>query len=232
MRLQGEVLPILSQPGQFIHLKIGQVSEFMLRRPVSIADVDREEKSITIIYKVVGHGTNWLSTRIIGDEIDGLGPLGNGFSLQQHKGESILLVGGGVGVPPLYYAAKELSKHNHVTAVLGFQTSEAIFYESEFSQIAKTWITTDDGSYGYSGLVTELIASLGSFTTYYACGPNGMLKSVQSQLSDIKGYLSLEERMGCGIGACLACVCQTRCNKGYIKICKDGPVVNADEVIL
>ncbi|GAA0460778.1 dihydroorotate dehydrogenase electron transfer subunit [Alkalibacillus silvisoli] len=233
MVLKGEEIPSLVQVGQFIHIEIGEGEEFMLRRPISIAEVNDEEKTMTIIYKVTGKGTHWLSQLEQEGQLNVLGPLGNGFNIEHHNHDHILIVGGGVGVPPLYHLAKKLSQHNHVTAVLGFQTKEAVFYETQFQQFANTKITTDDGSYGYKGQVTKVIEKLNQpFTTYYACGPSGMLKAVQNQMSHLNGYLSLEERMGCGIGACFACVCEHTNDKGYVKICQDGPVLKASEVIL
>ncbi|GEN44846.1 dihydroorotate dehydrogenase electron transfer subunit [Alkalibacillus haloalkaliphilus] len=233
MVLTSNTIPQRANSGQFIHVEIGEGNEHMLRRPISIADLDQENGLITIIYKVMGEGTKWLSKREESNVLNVLGPLGNGFDLDHHVGDNILIVGGGVGVPPLYHVTKRLSQHNNVTAVLGFQSKEAVFYEKQFSQYAKTYIATDDGSYGHSGLVTDVINQLNEpFTTFYACGPNGMLKAVQNQLTYLEGYLSLEERMGCGIGACFACVCEYRSQKGYVKICQDGPVLKASEVLL
>ncbi|WP_279401210.1 dihydroorotate dehydrogenase electron transfer subunit [Piscibacillus salipiscarius] len=206
----------------------------MLRRPISIADYDKQINQLTIIYKVFGEGTDWLARQLPGGQINVLGPLGNGFDLSGIQGQTVIVIGGGVGVPPLYNLVKQLnSQFNDVTAILGYQSKVSIFYEKEFKDLTQTYIATDDGTYGYDGLVTDVIRELRfSYDHYFSCGPTGMLKAVQHQLSDIDGYISIEERMGCGVGACFACVCQADNDKGYVKICQDGPVFHAKEVTL
>lgn len=214
-------------PGQFLHI---QVVNHTLRRPVSIADVDKNNGTVTILFKRIGSGTKQLATTSIGEIIYALGPNGHGFPLNARKGETILIVGGGIGVPPLYYLAKQL-KTRDITPiiVLGFQTKDFVFYEEPFKQLGTTHIVTNDGSYGHKGFVTNVIEAFDKIDSYYACGPLPMLKAVKAQCSQIPGYLSLEERMGCGVGACLACVVETN-DGAYRKICRDGPVFQAQEV--
>ncbi len=215
-------------PGQFLHIS---VPGHTLRRPVSIADVDKKEHTITILFKQIGSGTKALASLPVGATLDVLGPNGNGFNLQEKNGDTILLIGGGIGVPPLYYLGKSLVEKGYkIISVLGFQTKDYVFYEQKFSKIGKTIIVTDDGSYGEKGLVTDVLNEIEQIDCYYSCGPLPMLKSVRSHLSHKKGYLSLEERMGCGVGACFACVVPTNDDSGYKKICQDGPVFQAEEV--
>ncbi|NIK10723.1 dihydroorotate dehydrogenase electron transfer subunit [Alkalibacillus almallahensis] len=233
MVISGEEIPLQIQSGQFVHIQIGDGKLNMLRRPISVADINRISKTITLIYHVTGDGTKWLSTLTEGTMVNVLGPLGNGFEIKHAEGNHILIVGGGVGVPPLYHLTKQLVRHHQVTVVLGFATHEAIFYESAFQQLAETYVATNDGTYGYHGVVTDVINQLDQpFQYYYACGPSPMLQAVQRQMTDTHGQLSFEERMGCGVGACFACVCEAKNDKGYVKICQDGPVLQANEVIL
>ncbi len=220
----------VAQPGQFIHIA---VEGHTLRRPISIANIDQEKETITILFKLNGLGTKQLSTYRVGNELDVLGPLGNGFPIKDSGEATILLVGGGIGVPPLYNLGKSLvEKGFEVISILGFQTRNNVFYEEEFKQLGKTFIVTDDGTYGDKGYVTDIINKIGHFDTYYSCGPIPMLQAVQARLKESPGYISLEERMGCGVGACYACVIQTNDEQGYKKICHDGPVFHAQEVIL
>lgn len=216
-----------AEPGQFLHV---QTKAHTLRRPISIADVDKENKTITILFKVLGSGTKQLAATPAGEYLHAIGPNGNGFPLTAPKGETVLIVGGGIGVPPLFYLAKQLKKRDvHIVAVLGFQSKDFVFYEEPFNHLADTYIVTNDGSYGYKGFVTTVMKNMHQFNTYYACGPRAMLQAVKSQHKDIPGYLSFEERMGCGVGACLACVVPSD-DGGYRKVCKDGPVFHAEEV--
>ncbi|GIO21902.1 dihydroorotate dehydrogenase electron transfer subunit [Oceanobacillus sp. J11TS1] len=217
-------------PGQFLHLL---VPGFTLRRPISIAKVDKQEGSVTILFKIVGGGTSALAAYQPGMTIDALGPNGNGFSVDDVKeGERVLLVGGGIGVPPIYHLAKQLAEKNvELIAVLGFQSKDYVFYEAEFQKIAKTYVVTNDGSYGHQGFVTHVFSEVGAFDQYFSCGPLPMLRAITKELKDIPGKVSLEERMGCGVGACMACVLPTVDNN-YKKICSDGPVFSAQEVVL
>lgn len=231
MILENEYISTHAVPGQFIHIAVPGLT---LRRPISIAAVDKQAHTITILFKTVGDGTEALSTYEKGNILDVLGPAGQGFPFDDlHGGSSILLIGGGIGVPPIYFLATELKKrHMNLQFILGFQSKEYLFYEKEFQALGETIIVTNDGSYGEKGFVTDVFDHVAPFERYYSCGPLPMLKAVKNQLKHKKGYLSFEERMGCGVGACFACVIPTNDQKGYKKICQDGPVFAADEVIL
>lgn len=231
MILASETISQQAIPGQFIHILI---PHHLLRRPISIAEVNKAQKTVTIIYKVVGKGTKFLAHCEQGDTVDVLGPNGNGFDVQQLKKPStVLLVGGGVGIPPVYFLGKTLKEQGHrVLSILGFQSKEYIFYADAFNQLGQTKIVTEDGSYGTKGVVTDVIDSMAFFDLYFTCGPLPMIQAVIQHLPDKRGYISLEERMGCGVGACLACVLPSPDSKGYQKICEDGPVFSTKEVIL
>lgn len=228
MVLKNTYISQIAQPGQFLHIS---VPNYSLRRPISIADIDRGAETITIIFKTIGEGTKKLARLSTGTKIDTLGPCGNGFDLHQEPGSTVLLIGGGVGVPPMHYLGKELSKLGvNVISVLGYQTEKSVFYEKEFSQFGKVYIVTNDGTYGEKGFVTNVFDQVGHFDCYHSCGPLPMLQAVTELLKDKKGSISLEERMGCGVGACFACVIPTDDVGGYRKICEDGPVFPAQEV--
>lgn len=231
MILENKYISQTAKPGQFLHI---HVLGYTLRRPISIANVDTLNNTVTVLFKVVGSGTKQLSLCQPGMMIDVLGPNGNGFTLNNPVNSKILLIGGGIGVPPLYYLGKTLQKQGmEITSILGFQTKESVFYEEEFKALGKTYITTDDGSYGHEGFVTDIAKDLTSIDCYYSCGPVPMLRAVTNVLDGHKGYISLEERMGCGIGACFACVIPSNIEpNGYKKICQDGPVFAANEVLL
>lgn len=223
------------EPGQFVHINVGEDSNHMLRRPISIADVDSTTGSITIIFKIIGSGTDLLSKVTVGEELDVLVPCGTGYPIDETPVRSALLIGGGIGVPPLYYLAKQLkSKGVQVTSIIGFQTKDAVFYESQFSELGDCYVVTDDGSYGDKGYVTNVIDNYEiDYDYYFSCGPTGMLRAVSNKLKDQNGFISIEQRMGCGIGACYACVVPTNDNtNGFKKICKDGPVFRANEVVI
>jgi len=238
LTLKGELVHHMNEPGQFVHLKVSNHMDPLLRRPISIAKIDQKNSEFTMIYRKEGRGTTLLAEKQSGDEIDVLGPLGHGFPIEETlPGETALLVGGGIGVPPLYELSRQLVNEGvRVIHVLGFQTNSAIFYESEFEKLGETYIATVDGSYASKGFVTDVIAEKGlSFDSLYSCGPTPMLKALESNFADKKVFLSLEERMGCGIGACFACVCHTSDDKdgtSYKKVCSDGPVFRAGEVVL
>lgn len=214
----------ITAPGQFINIKL---DGFYLRRPISICDFDGS--SITIIYKTVGQGTELMSELECGEELDVLVGLGNGYDVSK-SGNSPLLIGGGVGVPPLYKLCAELIKKGaKPSVILGFNTEEEIFYESEFKALgADVYIATADGSYGTKGFVTEVIPKVGDYSYFYTCGPLPMLKAVYNS-TVTSGELSFEERMGCGFGACMGCSCKTK--YGNKRICKDGPVLVKEEII-
>ena len=221
MTLLGDTAPITA-PGQFINIKL---EGLFLRRPISVCDWDGEK--LTIIYKVVGKGTEQMSRMAAGETLDVLAGLGNGFDVQK-CGDHTLVIGGGVGVPPMYGLAKALlAAGKKVTAVLGFNTASEIFYENEFKALGvDTVITTVDGSYGVKGFVTNGLPE--HYDYYCTCGPLPMLKAVYNA-APTSGLLSFEERMGCGFGACMGCSCETK--YGNKRICVDGPVLEKEEII-
>lgn len=225
MVLQGDT-SALQAPGQFINIAL---DGFFLRRPISVCDY--EPGRLTIIYKIVGKGTAYMSTLPAGAVLDILCGLGNGFNTEK-SGARPLLVGGGAGVPPMYSLAKQLlSEGKQPIAVLGFNTAEEVFYGKQFEALGvHTLIATADGSVGIRGFVTDAISTLGSgaYTYYYACGPEPMLKALYTTCST-GGQLSFEERMGCGFGACMGCSCKTI--YGNKRICKDGPVLDKEEIL-
>lgn len=222
MRLFGDTSAVKA-PGQFINIKL---DGFYLRRPISVCDCS--ENLIDIIYKVVGKGTYKLSKMQKGEYLDVLTGLGNGYDTSL-SGDKPLLVGGGVGVPPLYMLAKELIKEGRKPKViLGFNSKNEIFYENEFKALgAETAVTTADGSYGIKGFVTEAMKNT-DYSYIYTCGPEPMLKAVY-EMSKTSGQFSFEERMGCGFGACMGCSCKTI--TGYKRICKEGPVLFKEEIL-
>lgn len=221
IRLSGDVSEI-SAPGQFVNI---QLDGLYLRRPISVCDV--EDDVLTLIYKVVGKGTKQLSETVCGTELDILTGLGNGYDMTA-SGDHPLLLGGGVGVPPMYYLAKNLiAQGKSVSVILGFNTKDEIFYEEEFKKLGcDTVVTTVDGSYGVKGFVTDGMKE--GYTFFYTCGPEPMLKAVY-KASNTDGQFSFEKRMGCGFGACMGCSCKTI--TGYKRICKEGPVLNKEEII-
>lgn len=220
MRLRGDTSAITA-PGQFVNLKL---EGLFLRRPISVCAVEGDV--LTLIYKVVGRGTEQMTRLQPGDQVDTLLGLGNGYDLMK-SGEKPVLLGGGVGVPPLYELAKQLiAQGRQVSVVLGFNTASEVFYEKEFQALgAHTTVTTVDGSYGVKGFVTSAIPA--DATYFYTCGPEPMLRAV-CKATGISGQLSFEERMGCGFGACMGCSCKTL--TGYKRICKDGPVLCKEEI--
>lgn len=222
------------QPGQFIHIRVNHGTEHMLRRPISIANIDIEKQILTVIFKQFGDGTKALAQLQPGQLLDILIPCGNGYPIDELKISKALLIGGGIGVPPLYYLAKKLvEKDVEVSTILGFQTKDDVFYHDEFNRMGRCYVTTNDGSYGSKGFVTDVIEKETlDFDYYFSCGPKAMLKAVQNQLNHFPGYISLEERMGCGIGACYACIVSSADKSKYKKVCVDGPVFKANEVIL
>jgi dihydroorotate dehydrogenase electron transfer subunit len=238
LTLQGELVKEMKAPGQFVHVKVAESVDPLLRRPISISEINHHKNQFTMIYRKEGKGTVLLSSKTTGMSVDILGPLGNGFSVEETKpGETALLVGGGIGVPPLLELSNQLNQKGvKVIHVLGFQTENAVFAEREFARLGETYIATVDGSYGYKGFVTDIIKSFDwDFSTMYACGPTPMLKALETNYPNRRVYLSLEERMGCGIGACFACVCHTADDPtgySYKKVCSDGPVFLAGEVVI
>lgn len=238
LTIQGELTNEINAPGQFVHIKVTNSMDPLLRRPISISSFDKNKQQLTMIYRKDGRGTSLLSEKVPAMEIDVLGPLGNGFPVDEAcVGETALLVGGGIGVPPLYELSNQLKARGiKVIHVLGFQSKEVVFYEKEFSANGETYIVTVDGSHGSKGFVTDVIENKSiKFDVLYSCGPLPMLKAIEERFPHKKVFLSLEERMGCGIGACFACVCKTQDDpKGasYRKVCSDGPVFRSGEVVL
>ncbi len=222
MKLQGDVSEITS-PGQFVNIKL---QGLFLRRPISVCD--SENGILTLIYKVVGKGTEQMSEMTEGEELDVLTGLGNGYNTE-NSGEKPVLLGGGVGVPPLYMLAKKLiAEGKKVTVILGFNTKEEIFCEEDFKALgANVIVATADGSYGVKGFVTDALKDV-DYTYFYTCGPEPMLKALYKATST-SGQFSFEERMGCGFGACMGCSCKTI--TGYKRICKDGPVLEKEEIL-
>ena len=215
--------------GCFVHIKIND-GALLLRRPISLYEVKPEESTIRIIYKRVGKGTDLLTKMKIGEELNVLGPLGNGFPILENT-RSVLLAGGGVGVPPLYELGKRLRERQiSIVSVLGFQDVAGAYAMEEFQALGKVLVSTMDGSLGQKGTILDVLNSQEiAFDTLYACGPNGMLQALDLKYRGKKrGYLSFEERMACGIGACYGCMLKT--NAGLKRVCKDGPVFALGEV--
>jgi len=223
MVLKGDVSAI-KRPGQFINIAL---DGYYLRRPISVCDWDKD--SATIIYKVVGKGTEYMSKLSEGAELEVLSGLGNGYDTEK-SGLNPLLIGGGSGIPPLYALAKELiAQGKKPTVILGFNSKDEVFYKDEFSALgARVLITTADGSLGIKGFATDAFESAGDYTYTYACGPEPMLKAVYNT-SVTDGQYSFEQRMGCGFGACMGCVCRTK--YGYKRICREGPVLVKEEIV-
>ena len=222
LRLAGDTSAITA-PGQFVNLKL---SGFFLRRPISVCDYDCS--TLTIVYKVVGKGTEILSRMVPGEKLDILTGLGNGYDFAP-AGDSPVLLGGGVGVPPLYHLAKRLlAMGKQVMVILGFNTQSEVFYEAEFRALGcRVIVATADGSYGVKGFATTPLNDL-NYSYFYTCGPEPMLKAVYADCKT-SGQFSFEERMGCGFGACMGCSCKTL--TGYKRICKDGPVMKKEEIL-
>ena len=220
LRLAGDTSAITA-PGQFVNLKL---SGFFLRRPISVCDWSDGE--LTLIYKVLGHGTEAMTGMAPGTELDVLTGLGNGYDIS--KSTKPLLIGGGVGVPPMYFLAKKLIESGQrPCVVLGFNTKDEVFYENEFKALGiDVFVATVDGSYGVKGFVTDAFPD--DYDYFYTCGPLPMFKAVYDK-TQCSGQFSFEERMGCGFGACMGCSCKTK--YGNKRICKDGPVLVKEEII-
>ena len=220
MTLSGDMAGV--KAGGFVNLRL---DGFYLRRPISVCDWD--DKTLTIVYKVVGKGTEQMSKMGPGVKLDVLTGLGNGYNLDL-AGDKPVLLGGGVGVPPMYGCAKKLVELGiKPTVILGFNVKDEIFYEEEFKALGcETIVTTVDGSYGVKGFVTNALPE--NYTHFYTCGPEPMLKAVY-KATNTSGQMSFEERMGCGFGACMGCSCKTL--TGYKRICKDGPVMMKEEIL-
>lgn len=230
--LEAEQISAMAQPGQFVHIACGDAN--LLRRPISICDA--ENGLLKIVFAVKGDGTKWLSERRAGDELDVLGPIGHGFDLSR-AGERPVLIGGGIGVPPMLMTMKQARANGaQPSAILGFRNQSAVILEDEFKALGTTYTATDDGSYGIHGFVSSVLEQhVGEFTSVLCCGPKGMLHAL-ADIAEAHGLpcqVSMEERMGCGIGACLVCVCGLKDKNGETKyghVCKDGPVFDSKEV--
>ena len=220
--LRGDTSDITA-PGQFVNIRL---DGFYLRRPISVCSVRGDE--LTLIYKAVGHGTEYLSTLKSGAALDILSGLGNGYDLSV-SGDAPLLIGGGAGVPPMYMLAERLTAMGKsVTVILGFNTESEVFYTEEFRALgARVIVASADGSVGIRGFVTDAMEGI-NYSYFYTCGPEPMLKAVYAR-SDTSGQFSFEERMGCGFGACVGCTCETK--YGNKRICRDGPVLVKEEII-
>jgi len=222
MVLSGDTSAIAAS-GQFVNI---QLDGLYLRRPISVCDLDGDK--LTIVYKAVGKGTEQMSRMQAGEKLDVLTGLGNGYDLSL-SGANPVLLGGGVGVPPMYLLAKKLLEQGKkVSVILGFNTKSEIFYEQEFKKLGcDVTVTTVDGSYGTKGFVTTALENM-DYSYFYTCGPEPMLKAVY-KASATSGQMSFEKRMGCGFGACMGCSCKTI--TGYKRICKEGPVMKREEIL-
>ncbi|MEG0979565.1 MAG: dihydroorotate dehydrogenase electron transfer subunit [Oscillospiraceae bacterium] len=230
--LKSEVISTIGIAGQFVHIKCG---ENLLRRPISICRFDRNRDCIEIVFEVRGEGTKWLSRREEGELLDVLGPLGNGFEINNEG--RVLVIGGGIGCPPMLGVAEELDEK--CDAIIGFKNIESSILVKDFINMCEdVTIVTDDGTLGEKGFVTDPLKKAvesKTYSTIYACGPTPMLKAIAeiAKQNGIECFVSLEERMGCGIGACLVCACKTKHGNSekFTHVCKDGPVFRAEEVV-
>lgn len=239
MTLKGELVQEMKIPGQFIHMRVPR-GDLLLRRPISLNAIDRAAGTCRIIYRIEGDGTKVFSEMQVGEKIDVMGPLGNGFSLEGlNAGDEVFVVGGGIGIPPLYELSRQLIDHGiRPIHFLGYASKEVAYYQKEFEALGETWFATDDGSFGVHGNVGNLLKEALPKTqpkAVFACGATGMLKAVEGLFPDHPNVqLSLESRMACGMGACYACVCHLKddeTGEKSVKVCEDGPVFQAGEVI-
>jgi len=235
---EGDLVSEIVTSGQFVDIKSPR-ADLVLRRPISICSVDKEKKQMTLIIRASGNGTQSICETKVGESLDVLGPCGKGFPIDfLKKGQHVLLIGGGIGIPPLFELAKQLSLIGlKLTLIFGFQSKNQIFYQNEFKALGDVFISTDDGSSGTKGTV-ETILNSDHFNdeadAIYACGPKGLNRMVNHRYSKHPhAYISLEERMACGIGACAACVCDKEDQSGTnLTVCEDGPVFKCGEVIV
>ena len=233
--LQGEMVEAM-KAGQFLHLRVPDDAH-LLRRPISISSIDKPNNQCHLIYRIEGSGTAIFSSLKQGDSLDVMGPQGNGFELSELDNHSkVLLVGGGIGVPPLLEVAKQLHERGvEITTVLGFATKNAVILDDELAKYSQVFVTTDDGSYGIKGNVSVVINELDSeFDAIYSCGAPGMMKYINQTFYDHpRAYLSLESRMACGMGACYACVLKVPDSETVSqRVCEDGPVFKTGTVVL
>lgn len=235
--LQTDQIAVNAQPGQFISLYTGDGSK-LLPRPISICEIDKENKRLRLVYRVTGTrtGTEIFSKLTAGDKVEALGPLGNGFPLKEAEGKNVFIIGGGIGIPPMLETAKQLNAKK--TAVLGYR--DKLFLNDEFEKYTDVYVATEDGSAGTKGNVLNAIKEKAlSADVIFACGPTPMLRALKAYAAEnnITCWISMEERMACGIGACLACVCKSKEVDSHSqvhnkRVCKDGPVFLSTEVEL
>ncbi|MGT2846218.1 dihydroorotate dehydrogenase electron transfer subunit [Streptococcus massiliensis] len=234
--LKGQMVEEM-QAGQFLHMRVPDASK-LLRRPISISEIDKERQIARVIYRTEGEGTKIFSKLPVGSRIDCMGPQGNGFNLcGLGKGDRVLIIGGGIGVPPLVQVAKELAQKGvAVISVLGFASKSAVILEEELAHYGQVLVTTDDGSYGRQGYVSTIVDELsGEFAAIYACGAPGMLKYVDQKFSEHpRAYISMESRMACGMGACYACVVHVANQDQAVnqRVCEDGPVFETGTIVV
>jgi len=229
MVIESKLISVIALPGQFLHIKAGESCDPLLRRPISICDLDQDKGCITLLYRVCGKGTRLFADIKSSDRLDIIGPLGKGFPIFKRKRTSI--IGGGIGIAPLLYLGKKLKNSD---VYLGFR-DEVYMIEEFMSNSDNVCIYTESGSHGAKGYPIEALEkNIHHYDVVYACGPKKMLRAVKNLCEEkrIECYISLEERMGCGIGACLVCACESSNNDKYKKVCTDGPVFNSKEVNL
>ena len=240
MTLTGELVKEMGTPGQFIHIKVPR-EDFLLRRPISLNQINKEEQTCTIIYRTEGDGTLHFSKMSAGEKLDVMGPLGNGFDLSfLTAGQTVYVVGGGIGIPPMYELSRQLKEKGvKVIHFLGYASKDVAYFQKEFIDLGETRFATDDGTLGVHGNVGNLLLEVAEEeqpAAVYACGANGMLKAVSQIFPDNPNvFLSMEQRMACGMGACYACVCHVADDDTgvkSVKVCDEGPIFRATEVVL
>lgn len=240
MTLTGKLVNEMGKPGQFIHIKVPR-EDLLLRRPISINQIDHAQQTCTIIYRTEGDGTKVFSKMTVGEQLDVMGPLGNGFDIDcLNSGQKAFVIGGGIGIPPMYELSKQLKQRGiKVVHFLGYASKEVAYFQDEFIALGDTRFATDDGSFGVEGNVGNLLLEAikkEKPDAVYACGANGMLKMIAQVFSGNPNvFLSLEQRMACGMGACYACVCHVpddETGTKSVKVCDEGPIFRANEVVL
>lgn len=233
--IYSEKMSSVALPGQFLEIRVNDDIEPFLRRPISIYNIDKEKNQLEFIFQVKGKGTDILSKRQVGDTISVIGPVGNG-SFQFESYQKIAIIGGGIGIFPLYELAKQASKTADVTTYLGFRSKDFVVLEDEFSKVSNQLvITTDDGSYQEKGFAIDFLKAdcqTEKPDCIFACGPLPMLRAVRdfAIANHIPAQVSMEERMGCGVGVCLGCAVKNKHTEGNKHVCKDGPVFDVNDI--